>query len=348
MVETAADRAILKVGGRQHVGFAELAVTRRLDAVTGSFDLTLAARGRAIEPLFPVSAGDRCELLLDGDTVIDGWIDTVAPIIGKDNHQLRVTGRDRSADLADCSALNSPASWRNQTIERIAADLAAPFGLMIDARVSTGAPIRDFALQQGESAQDAIERLLRFRGLLLVAGADGRLSIVKADEGAPVATMRYGTNILSVEALEDHRDRFSEYLVKGQARGNDQHNGKAVSQVRGRATDGTIRRHRPLLIVAEEQVDSASAEARAKFEAGVRAGRSHTCDVTVQGWRQPSGALWEPNRRVRLQCAAAGFDDTVLLIEGVAYRKGGDGTTTVLSLCPAEAWRQLADPGALK
>lgn len=343
------DTIVLTVGGRRHTGAEAITVSRSLDAITGSFTLTLAARGRAIDPVFPVVAGDRCTLSLGGETVIDGWIDAVEPSISESTHLLTVSGRDRTADLADCSAIHRPGSWRNQSIERIAADLTAPFGVSVKAVASTGGPIRFFALQQGETVQAAIERLLRFRGLLMQADAAGNLEIVKADEGASVASLRWGVNISTISARQDHRDRFSDYLVKGQARGGDDRNGKAAAQVKGDASDSRIARYRPILIVAEDQVDSASATARAEFEAGVRAGRSRSCEVTVLGWRIASGgALWRPNRRVRLTCSQAGFDDEVLLIEGVEFSRTDEGTLTRLSLVPGDAWRQLPDAGAIK
>lgn len=344
-----AEDIILTVGGRRHLGAEAMTVERRLDAITGTFTLTLAARGRAIDPVFPVAPGDRCSLSLGGETVIDGWIDAVEPSIGESTHLLTVSGRDRTADLTDCSALNKPASWRNQTIEQIAADLAAPFGISVATRVSTGGLVRAFSLQQGETVQAAIERLLRFRGLLMVATRDGGLEIVTADSSAPIATLEWGKNIKEIAARSDHRERFSEYVIKGQARGNDQVNGAAAAQVKGQAQDSRIGRYRPMLIVAEDQVDAASAKARAEFEAGVRAGKSRGCNVTVVGWRiGPGASLWWPNTRVRLICPPAGIEDETWLIEAVAFDRNEIGTVTRLSLVPGEAWRKLPDAGAIR
>ncbi len=54
-------------------------------------------------------------------------------------------------------------------------------------------------------------------------------------------------------------------------------------------------RHRPLTVIAEEQIDSAAAVNRAQWEASVRYGRSRRGTYTVLGWFNGSG-LWAPGQ----------------------------------------------------
>lgn len=339
-----AETVALKVGDKLYAGWTEVSVTRGLDAASGQFTLSLAHKDDAAAPEpFPVKAGDRCQLLIGGNPVVDGWVDVARMDGDGSDHRISLIGRDRTGDLADCSAIHKPGSWTNVKLEAIAAELAKPFGIGVSAKVSTGAAIRKFALQQGESPQAAIERLLRFRGLMAVPTASGDLEIVKADEGAPVATLEYGRNILSWAVTHDHSQRFSRYVVKGQAAGDDHANGKAVSAIRGEASDAGVTRYRPLLIVAEEQGDRGSAGTRAAFEAGVRAGKALTADITLLGWRvADGGALWRPNMRARLILPAGGIADQVMLVAAVTFTKGDGGTTTRLTLNPPGAWAQLA------
>lgn len=332
----------LAIGGRRFGGWTDITVQLALDAVSGAFSLTLASKEEAAGPLMSVEPDDRCKLMIGGETVIDGWVDAVLPGFDSTSHAIAVSGRDRTGDLADCSAIHKPGSWTNARLEEIAAALAAPFGVGVTAQASTGAAIRKFALQQGETVQSAIERLLRFRGLIAVAGASGDLVITTPSTAAPVATLATGVNIKSASGRKDHSERYSDYVVKAQAQGDDQRHGKASSQVRGEAKDSGVRRYRPLLIVAEEQGDGASAQTRARFEAGVRAGRARGVEIIVAGWRiAAGGALWRPNMRARVQCAQAGFADDVLLVTGVALTKDADGTTARLTLAPPEALAQL-------
>jgi len=339
----------LAIGGKRYAGWTEVRVMRALDQMSGSFSLGLSWKDDAAGQPIAIAPDDRCQLKIGGETLIDGWVDAVFPEISPDGHSIRVEGRDKSGDLADCSAIHKPGSWAKAKVEQIAADIAKPFGVAVTAKASTGAAIRKFALQQGETVAAALERLLRFRGLLAVPTATGDLEIITPDTGAPVATLALGVNIKAATGRQDHRERYSDYIVKGQAHGDDERHGKTVSQIKGEAKDAGVRRYRPLLIMAEDQSDGASAATRAKFEAGVRAGRSRGADISVAGWRTaPGGALWRPNRRVRVQCASIHIADEVMLVSAVTFTKSEfDGTVTTLTVCPPEAWTQLPQKEAV-
>lgn len=338
------ERVELAVGGKLYAGWTGVLVTRSLDAMSGSFTLTLSSKDDAAGAMLVVEADDRCQLKIGGEVVIDGWVDAVSPAIDATQHSIQIEGRDKTGDLADCSAIHKPGSWSNVKLEQIASDIAKPFGVTVTAQASTGAAIRKFAIQPGETVGAAIDRLLRFRGLIAIASATGDLVITTPDAGAPVATLEMGVNILSAQGRQDHRERFSDYIVKGQASGDDARNGKTVSQIKGEAKDGGVRRYRSLLLMAEDQSDGASAQVRAKFEAGVRAGRSRGADIDVLGWRvSPGGALWKPNSRVRVKCPQAKIADEVMLIAAVKFQKSDAGTIASLSVAPPEAWAQLAE-----
>lgn len=338
------ERVELAIGGKLYAGWTSVSITVSLDDISGSFSLTLASKDDAAGEVLAIAPDDRCQLKIGGETVIDGWVDAVTPTIG-DGHSIVVEGRDRTADLADCSAIHKPGSWSNAKLEAIATDLAKPFGISVTAKVSTGAAIRKFAIQQGETVAAAIDRLLRFRGLIAIASATGDLEITTPDSGAPVATLALGINIKEATGRQDHRERYSDYVVKGQAAGDDDRHGKTVSQIKGEAKDADVRRYRPLLIMAEEQSDGASLKTRAAFEAGMRAGRSKGLDVTVAGWRIAAGGLlWRPNIQVRVQCAPARFADDVLLLATVQFTKDDKGGTAArLTLAPRGAFAQLAE-----
>lgn len=342
-----AEKVELLIDGKIYAAWTEVSVTLSLEGLSGQFSLTLADTAETGGASFAGKPGDRCELRLGGEPVINGWIDAVEPQIAGEDHSITVSGRDRTADLADCSAIHKPGSWRNVRLEAIAAALLKPFGLSVTvtAKGGTGKPIARFAIQPGETVHAALERLLRFRGLLMVADAQGNLEIITPAEDAPIATLELGVNILSASAAHDHRERFSEYVVKGQASGSNAHHGKVVSQIRASATDAEVLRHRPMLVIAEDQSNLALAKARAKWEAGVRAGRAHKGDITTLGWRTAAGGkIWRPNVRAQVKCAPIGFADETMLVSTVAFTKGAGGTMATITVMPPGAWQQLAEP----
>lgn len=342
-----AEKVELAIGGLLYSGWTEVSVDRSLEMISGQFSVTVAWKDDASGPALTIAPDERCELRIAGETVIDGWVDVVAPDASGEDHKITISGRDRTGDLADCAAIAKPGSWNKVKLETIAAELAKPFGIKVTAKASTGAPITKFALQQGETVQDAIERLARFRGLLLVTAPGGDLEIIEPTKDAPIATLEWGKNIKAAGGTYDHSQRFSDYIVKGQSSGDDNKNGKTVSQIRAEVKDSGVKRYRPTLIVAEDQTDRAGAKKRAAWEAGIRAGRSQTIQIDVLGWRVPGGGpLWRPNMRVRVICPPAMVADQVMLVAGVRLTKGEQGTIATLTCNPREAWQQLAEGGA--
>lgn len=333
---------VLSIGGKRHTGWTGLRIRRALDALTGSFDLSLARREQT-EALAPdIAAGAAVELLIAGERVITGWIDRIGSRRDAEADEITVSGRDKAADLVDASAIATPGSWRMAAMPAIVAQLLQPFGVTATFTGDAGGPIRRFALQQGETVAQAIERLCRFRGLTSWSRPDGSIEIGNPAEGPVVARLVEGTHdVLSWSIEHDISDRFSEYVVKGQAAGDDTASGRAVARVKGAATDPGVRRYRPLILVAEEQADGASAEKRAEWEANVRAGRSQTASVVVPGWQNPSGQLWRPADRVELVAPSIRVDSTMLIVSAELARTNEQGTVTVLELQPPSAWQQL-------
>ncbi|WP_198356013.1 phage baseplate assembly protein [Sphingomonas sp. TX0522] len=339
-----ADAVTLTIGGQRHNGWTAVNVTRAIDTMCGSFRLTLTynqPRGFALE------AGAACIVQVAGETLITGHIDTLSPSLVPDSRTIEVAGRDRTADLVDCSAVMTPGSWRDTSIEAIAAALAQPFGISVTAKAPTGPKLRRFAIQQGETIQAAIERLCRFAGLLAVSNAAGELELIVPTRAAPVIALVEGGNILSGSADHDVSQRFSRYVVKGQSAGDDHANGKTVSQPRGTATDPAVMRYRPLLVIGEEQTTLANAGMRAQWEATTRAGRAQSAIITVRGWRDAAGALLRPNTMADVDAPTL-FMRGRMLIQAVSFKLDQRGTVAELTVTPPEAWSQLAIPERTK
>lgn len=334
----------LVLDGQGYLGWTELAVETSIDAMSGQFDLTLATRERTGAAEWPIVEGAACEIMLAGRALITGWIDAVERSIEAEFIGLHVRGRDRTADLVDCSAVHQPGSWRGRKLSQIAAELLAPFGIGLTMRGDEGAAFTRFALQQGETVFAAIERMARYRGLALWSPGDGTLAIGNPDSGVRTGMVKLGHNVIRANANRDLTDRFSTYLLKGQASGSDQRNGEAAAHVRGEATDPGVRRYRPMLLVGEEQADPAALKRRAAWEAAVRAGRGESLSATVPGWLTDAGQPWLAGGRADCQLPTLKVVGD-LLVERVRFIRDEErGSVTELSLVPPQAWTQLAEP----
>lgn len=334
----------LVLAGTAYLGWTDISVETSIDAASGSFDLTLAARERTAALEWPVIEGAPCQIMLNGQVLITGHVDSVERDIDPEFTALRVTGRDRTADLVDCSAMHKPGSWRGKKLSQIAADLLAPFGVSLVMVGDEGAAFPRFALQQGETVFAAIERMARYRGLALWSPGDGSLAVGNPDTGLRTGAIRQGHNLITGTATRNLSDRFSAYLAKGQASGSDSRNGEAAAHVKGEASDPAVARYRPLLLVGEEQADPAALKRRAAWEAAVRAGRGETLRATVPGWLTDSGAPWRAGARSACEIPTLNVAAD-LLVERVRFTRDGEtGSLTQMELVRPEAWTQLAEP----
>lgn len=331
----------LHLDGREYSGWTEVSVLRGIDSIVGNFQLSLTERARTGAEKWPLRAGADCTVAIDGDQLIAGRIDRLSGSIEGSQHVIRVTGRDKAADLVDASAIHKPGSWSNVAMDRIVDELVAPFGIAVDFVGDPGKPIRRFAIQPGETVWSAIERLARFRALLAFSRADGSVYIGPPSNDPPLGTIEEGVNLLVGDGEHDVSDRFSEYVVRGQAHGDDENNGRVVSAVSAKATDPAIARHRPLLIVAEEQGGKAELQKRADWEANVRAARGQTFTATMQGWTMDGVQLWRPNRKVTFRAPSLWVDAEMLIVSTEFVRSSDQGTTTRLRLQPRQAWTEL-------
>ncbi|WP_165494508.1 phage baseplate assembly protein [Pseudoxanthomonas winnipegensis] len=337
----------LVLGGTAYGGWTSIYVHRSLEEVAGSFELSLTERWPEHEQPLVIQPGAACVVTIDGKPVITGYVDAVDQGYDATNHTLNVSGRDKTADLVDCSATFGKGEWRNAKLDQVARDLSSPFGITVRASGDLGAPFPSFAIEPGESAYDCLERAARQRGLLLASNGAGELVVGQAGTGKVGTALRSGENLLSGAVRNDNASRYSQYTVLGQRAGSDLVSGAAAAHVKAQATDTGVARFRPLVIVDEDQGDMASFQRRAKWEASVRAARALTYTALVQGWTHASG-LWETNTLVQV------YDPVLrlareLLVRDVDYGlDASSGQVSQLVLTPAEAYSILKMPAKQK
>ena len=335
------DDVILIVGGRKYGGWKEIEVVRSIETLANGFSLTAAAKEDGSGADFQFRAGAACSIAIGTEKLFDGWVEQVKPEYSDTGHSITVSGRDRTGDLVDCSAVHKTGSWRNARIEAIAAELAQPFGINVSATADTGAPLAKFALQQGETVFAAIERMLRYRGLLAVSTVEGNVEIISPKKDGVDFAIDPAW-LKEAQATHDTSERFSQYIVKGQASGSDNNHGAAVSKVRAEATDPAVSRYRPMLVIGEEQSSIDALGKRANWEAVTRSAKAQGATLTMAGWRTGK-QLYAPNRIALLRDARL-FIDSPMLLSSVTFLKGQVGTVSKIELAPPEAFGQLPVP----
>jgi prophage tail gpP-like protein len=336
----------LVVNGVAFGGWQRMRVRRSLEEVAGQFELGVTDRWPEQDMPRAIRTGDRAAVMIDGETVVTGFVDSTAVSLDATAHTITISGRDATADLVDCGAVHKLGEWRGATLTQIAGDLAAPYGVKVHTQTSVGAAFPSWSIQPGESAFECLERAARQRGVLLMSDGVGGLVLGKAGAGRIGTAIVEGENLLRGNVRNDASQRFSTYILKGQQSGSDDVFGEAASALKATATDEGVSRPRTLVLVAEDEGDQAALQRRAKWEASVRAARALTVESAVIGWRHASG-LWSPNRTVQVRSPTLGVDRE-LLIRDVELISDGEGTRTELTLTPVEAYSLIAMPAKKK
>lgn len=334
---------VLNLGGTSYGGWTRINVHRGIEEIAGTFELALTERWPEHQQPLVIPPGAACSVAIDGQTVITGYVDAVDHGYDANSHALTVTGRDKTGDLVDCSAVHAKGEWRNARIDQIARDLAQPFGIAVRTSGDMGAAFPAFAIEPGETVFDCIERAARQRALLLTSDGLGNLVIGQPGSERMGTALKCGENLLSAQARNDNANRYSSYSVLGQRAGSDQVSGAAAAQVKATAADAGVTRHRPLVIVDEDQGDIAGFQRRAKWEAGVRAARALTYTGAVNGWRHADG-LWQPNTLVQVYDPVLRLDRQLLVRDVDYVMDDQTGQISQLVLTPAEAYALLPVP----
>ena len=106
----------LVVGSLRYAGWKSVRVTRSIESIAGSFALDVSDRWGDGE-LWPIAEEDVCRVLIDGETVLDGFVDKRSLSAAKDS--------DRSATPRRGAAGNARAEKRNARLEAWKAKKAA-------------------------------------------------------------------------------------------------------------------------------------------------------------------------------------------------------------------------------
>lgn len=338
----------LIVGEQIYAGWKRVNITRSIEQIAGTFELSVSERKAAgdYDPEDSLQRelqdGAECTVLIEGEPVITGYVDDIMPEYDTERHEITVQGRDRTADLVDCSAQYKSGEWKNASLEKIAMDLCDPYDIKVIAEVSTERFLK-FSLNKGESIFETLDRAAKMRGVLLMSDGLGNLVITRAGVGRIDTPLIYGVNILRARATRSQRDRYKTYTIIGQRAGLDSTGPSDNSGPKFTATDTYVGRRRTLIVLAEEQSDIATCKRRAIWEMNNRAGRSRLATVTVQGWRHDAG-LWEPNKLVAVRDELLGIEDDLLIVSVQYSLSPDDGTTTELTLARREGYDVLKLP----
>lgn len=344
------NQIMLVVDGQAFGGWKEMRVQRSIEQMAGAFVLQVSHKWVGQDDPYELREGQRCQVLIGQDVVITGYIDDYEVAYAAESSTVTIHGRDKTADLVDCSAIYKSGQWHNVRLLQIVQDIVEPFGIavVVDETVEPGEAFKSFALEEGETAFCAIDRACRMRAVLCTSTPAGDVILTRASEKSSGVQLYEGTNIKAASARHSWRERYSEITVKGQSSGDDDEHGATVAHGKASITDAELerrRRYRPIVVIAEHGAGLKALEDRAEWERNVRMGRGKRGRIDVVGWRVGgdglAGRLWMPNTQVFVNSPRLKLDREVLIV-GVEYQiDERNGRTTTLTFCLPEAFEVI-------
>lgn len=334
------NRVGLTVNGREYGGWKTVAIARSIKTLSGAFELDVSDRWSKADP-WPIREEDSCELRVDDEVVITGAVDEAPTDEDADSHSLSVTGRDTTGALVDCSVAIGAWEFKGITLEQFAKKLCAPFSIPVamQSGLSLVTPPK-YSIEPGETPFDALQRACVKAGVLPIADGVGGLLLMRPGVERCDTALVFGQNVKRVRVRRSAIERFARYEVHAQRPGDDDSYAKTVVAVVGTARDANVKRTaRVLVIRADGAMTKAQAIARAQWEATVRAARSVSVEVTVQGWKQKSGTVWPINAQVPVKIPRHGIDGPMLISSVRLTQDADSGSLAELSLERPGAYR---------
>jgi prophage tail gpP-like protein len=329
----------LVVGGAQLLGWTSINVTRSIERVPNSFDISFTEKYPGDAEAFVCQPGDSCEVKIGGDTVITGYVDRLKLRLTGEEHTVGVVGRSKSADFVDCSAEWKGGQITGNTALGIVQKLAQPYKIDVAGEAEVGPPIPQFNLTLGETPYAISERVCRYHGLLIYDMPDGSMVLAQAGNGKMASGLAQGKNIQTIEGNWTMDERYSDYDAWLQSLDTMVDVGDGGNLLSNQKDSG-VKRHRLLDIIAEAGGGGQDVcKRRAIWEMNRRIARSLAITASVDSWRDSDGTLWTPNYSIPVDCKAIKAPAYDWLIGEVTYIRDEQGTRADLLIMPKDAFK---------
>lgn len=352
----------IEVNGVPFENFTSATVTYAIDTLTRSFQFASTNVPANQVITFPFQRGDACRVLVDGEAVVTGFIESIQGGGSATSHMLSVEGRGLSADLLD-SQLYKPeeltagsltlADIIRTTLRNIALDIEVidnvnppPFNQAEDI----------VAPEMGMAAFDLIEQYARKRQALISENADGNIVIANTTPEEVnyqiIHKVENNTNnVISWAFQQSDVDLFNKYIIVGAQ--DAVVNALGINQLLAEfnldpivfqtneetdpVVDSNIRLSRQYVVVMGTGYSNQQCAERAEWSRRVRLARARNYSATVLGYRDFDGNLFDINTLVDVDDEYANINRKQL-INSITFSYSLRGSFTVFGLLEPDSY----------
>lgn len=290
-----------------------------------------------------IKLGDKITVKIDKEKILTGYIDEVELDESSDSNVITFSARDKTSDLIDCHYIedDKEGSWENITNLGIIKRLCEPFNITVkyDKRLSSVLLKRPdkFTSDQATPIIDLILKVCKKIGILPVSIGDGNLNLTRATMYGFSIEQIDQSVVLSRNISYSDKDRFSEYISKGQSESDDTYTRlfgfTQISNAVPVKDDHFKNRYRPQMFLLDDSVTDETCKQNSLFEKNSRAGNSRVIEYTLQGFTSAkTGKVWKPNNVIVIDDPFLKRKDIMLISEVQFDVERSTGYTTTLKL----------------
>jgi prophage tail gpP-like protein len=320
-----------------YTGFEEVTVRAAFNEAARAFSVTLAAELGASATNRIFDTDTEVTITTTGELLLTGYIDSKNPHVDANDAWIEITGRSRSADLIDSSAMHDTGYFENQDPLQIGQAISQGIGAQFTTDQQLD-KLDQYKIQQGETCFRCIEKMVRDQGMTITGTKDGNALITKAGTKRQSGSLIEGVNIMVGDAHHNTANRHSKIIVRGQRPFG---HGDENLSIEATETDSAVKRHRTHLIVQ----DNDTTQKRAKARKQRTAGNALKATIRVQGFHDGTGQLWEPGHLVWTESPFLDLAQD-MLIESVEYKQTNKGSTATIALVDPRAYGGAGSVGS--
>jgi prophage tail gpP-like protein len=325
----------VEIAGKKYTGFKNITVSQSMPNLSGEFTLSTVTTGKA----FPFTNGDICRIFIGNEQVLDGYIERIRINHNHTEHDIEISGRDKTCDVVDSSISGNLRFSATTSLIEISKKVLQSLNIN-NIDVFSTVDIESFgngeviSSEIGESAFDFLEKYARKRQVLLTNDGSGNLLYTRTSTDIISTKLIYGdttSNILSASAEFDNSKRFNKYIVHSQINNsaiNDSSNyisSDKSTDITASSTDSDIRTSRIFNFHGETCINSNDVKKRSIWEANIRRAKAFKYNCTLQGFvAQVDKKAWRPNMLVTVIDTDCNIDSQ-LLVNSVSFKYSLDG-----------------------
>lgn len=342
----------LEVNGIQYTGFTTASTFRSLESVSGAFKFEATASEKIT---FPIKVGDKCRVLIDGKPVNDGYVEIVIPSYSIDSHKLSISGRDKTMDMIDSTMVNEGTYQGAISLKTIIERSLKDGGINDVSVIDNVSDLESFKASDiqsaavGETIFSFVEKYARKRQVLLTGDGKGNIIITRSGvEKASTSLFNIidgdSNNIIAGSAQYNETDIFNKYVVKSQSSFSGLLSGgittpSEIVNQSGTAFDEDMKRKsRQIEITPPTSMPTEDAGKYALWQKNLRRAKAFIASLTVHGYTQGNGDLWQPNLLVDIHDDFLGRRGTFLIKSVENTLSVDEGERSIIELVERDSY----------